>query len=561
MNKAYSGMTWENAPSTASPIDEINLNAISRGLSTVDDRVIDLDTRVSNCVKSVRYDERSGKLLVTKEDDTEYDYNVTSQILSSINDYQEQVRVGFADVATNFQSVSEMLSDMDMRINITAEGANAGMQDIKTTITDFDGYYRREMSGIRTNLDGLSDHIDHTDGELTRYMSSITQTTEAIQLQVTAITENVGGIEGDMVTMQSQINQTATDLSMKVTKLQVIDDLEQEFGSGIHIAWNRITIASTGAFVVNTDNFKLDEEGNAEFKGAVFMDEGYVGGYPIMTVNDGGGSMAGVQHAHHAWKLRSAAMGENDERYYTYMTANKHLIVSNNESGAVTNATNVTGNCTVGSPNHPWKTGYFNNLRVCTIENNDVVRHDVIPEGLELTLLASDWEQVDSGYPLFRMYKTINNIKPGKTFVSIAVNNYTSFRSVYPWRVEAACVGNNKVAFFCLGSMTFPNNPPAEDMNIIMLAEDYIMASAGDIELDGSYDSENNRLTLTWDSMDDSSKFISFLGELVVIEQYNESTDSWDEFTVFPETGSFNKNQFSDDFLIIGEELNEGGGE
>lgn len=550
MNKAYPGMTWENAPSTVSPIDEINLNAISRGLSTVDDRVIDLDARVSNCVKSVRYDERSGKLLVTKEDDTEYDYNVTSQILSSLNDYQEQVRVSFADVATNFQSVSEMLSDMDMRINITAEGANAGMQDIQTTITEFDGYYRREMSGIRTNLDGLSDHIDHTDGELTRYMSSITQTTEAIQLQVTAITENVGGIEGDMVTMQSQINQTATDLSMKVTKLEVIDDLEQEFGSGIHIAWNRITIASTGALVVNTDHFKLDEEGNAVFDGTVFMNEGYVGDYPILTANDGGGSMSGAQHAHHAWKLRSAAMGENDERYYTYMTSGKHLIVSNNENGAVTNATNVTGNCTVGSPNHPWKAGYFSKLYVNTVENDKQVRHSVIPEGLRVTIPADEWIEYDQSYGVYKYDLSVNNIKPGKTFFNIAVDTDTDLHYVYKHSLEAACTSNGHVTFLSF-------EQPSSDISLILLAEDYVIPVGMEApELFAEWDDEALQLNCTWVTPDDSNRFIDWIGDYLVIEKLNETTGEWETEETFPSDGHFDKDAFETDKLIIGGSVN-----
>ena len=48
MNKAYDPTIWYNAPSTNSPINDVNLNKISQGLNTVDNRVIDLDTAKAN---------------------------------------------------------------------------------------------------------------------------------------------------------------------------------------------------------------------------------------------------------------------------------------------------------------------------------------------------------------------------------------------------------------------------------------------------------------------------------------------------------------------------------
>ncbi len=76
-NKAYSNwITWENKPSTASPIDEIALNKISNGLDTVDDRVISLDSTKANqtdlltCLASVSYNTSTGTFVFTKKDGT-----------------------------------------------------------------------------------------------------------------------------------------------------------------------------------------------------------------------------------------------------------------------------------------------------------------------------------------------------------------------------------------------------------------------------------------------------------------------------------------------------------
>ena len=354
---------------------------------------------------------------------------------------------------------------------------------------------------------------------------------------------------GDMEEMSAQINIQAGDIAMKVTKLQVIDDLQQEFGSGIDIAWNRITIASTGALVINTDNFKLDAAGNAEFEGTVFMDAGYVGGYPIMTVNDGGGNMDGVTHANHSWKLRSAALGPDDERYYTYMTAKKHLIVSNDERASHKPTNDVTSNCTIGSPNYPWKTGYFTKLRATTEENAKLIKHDVIPEGYAITLLASSWQSTTDP-DIYRYEIDLDGIKPGESFFSIAVESNYALLDVYKYRLEAACVTNNKIYILSYGA-------PSGDIDIILIAEDYIITSADSVEspeMDAEYDPEANQLTVLWDSIDDSSNFIMWQKDELVVEQYDATNDTWVPVLTLPTTGKFKEDEFSDDPLVIGEE-------
>lgn len=46
MNKAYNKITWQNKPSTATPLNQTNLNEMSNALDTIDDRVIALDAEV-----------------------------------------------------------------------------------------------------------------------------------------------------------------------------------------------------------------------------------------------------------------------------------------------------------------------------------------------------------------------------------------------------------------------------------------------------------------------------------------------------------------------------------
>ena len=44
--KVFSRRNWQNEPSTATPINETNLNAGDSALDTIDDRVVALDSRV-----------------------------------------------------------------------------------------------------------------------------------------------------------------------------------------------------------------------------------------------------------------------------------------------------------------------------------------------------------------------------------------------------------------------------------------------------------------------------------------------------------------------------------
>ena len=560
MDKAYYPTIWENLPAETSPLDEINLNAISRGLSTVDDLVIDLNTRVRDTVNSITFNE-NGVLRIIKDSGTEFTYNLSSKILQTIDDIQQQNKISFDEISVNFQDVQTLLDNMDMKIDLTAEGANAGLRDVQTTIEENDGYYRREMSGIRDSVSTVSGNVAALDRYMTEYSSSIIQTTQAIQLSVQEVTQSVddlgNAVDGNMAILRSQINQTAGQISLKVSKLEVIDDLKQEFGSGIEITPDSITFASTGSMIVNTDNFKLDVEGNAQFSGHVDMDSGSGGGIPIIASPSDSDSTLSVQHAHHSWKLRSAAISGTDERYYTYMTAKKHLITVNSEDGGHTAANDVTGNCTIGSPNYPWKAGYFKNLRVTTVENDKVVRHNVIPEGLEITLLTTAWTRLSSGDNGFIIVMPVNNMKPGRTFLSIAVETFADLRLVHYWHVEAACTNNGEVTFICSNPEPGETGSPGDNINVILLAEDYVIPQGMDApELLAEWNEDYNQLSCMWDTPDDSNRFFDWKKDELVIEKLNEDTNEWEEFVIFPESGEtpWSNDQYSDEVLIVGSE-------
>lgn len=103
---------------------------------------------------------------------------------------------------------------------------------------------------------------------------------------------------------------------------------------------------------------------------------GYIGDSAIAE-DEGGESY--IDQANCAWKLRSYPVDEEtDERYYTYLTKNKHFTVSNSETEGHNAENDRSYDCTIGSKNYPWKAGYFNELHVGSGDNSRTVQEQFI---------------------------------------------------------------------------------------------------------------------------------------------------------------------------------------
>lgn len=545
MDKAYNGLDWEDRPSTATPLDEINLDAISRGLSIVDDRVINNYNTIQDSVKSVAIDETTGLITMYKNDGTSYGFNLATRIYNTIAANQQAAQTKFSQIDTTFGSVQTMLDDMDLKIDITAAGANAGIENLRTVITQNDGYYRQEMSGISQHVDQVESYAGTSAEDLRNYInyvsSSITQTTQAIQLSVQSVTSSVGDVsdalDNAVETLEAQISVTAGDISLKVTKMEVIDDLQHEFGSGIQITPDRLVFASTGAIVINTQNFILTEEGNARFAGHVEMASGSIDGEPLVTAKDDGNGLH-VNHSNSAWKLRSAQIDDLGTRYYTYMTKNKNLIVSDSRTGGHNADNDRTDECSIGTKNYPWRKGYFKYLRVQEVKNNRAVTHDVLPEGLRLTLAASDWVLNDGVYGQ-QIY--VNGIT-GDTYLYIATESQVDLLAVYKNRIEVDTLSDGTVLFIA-------SSLPSADVDVVLLVEDFVTSSIEPADVSLSFDDDAGTLSATWSSPDDYSKFITWDADALIIEKWNEDTETWDEVDYEVSTIP---NQYEETPLIVG---------
>ncbi len=71
MQKAHSNINWENYPSTDTPINETNLNAMDNSIDVIDDRVVTFDTSKANqsdlltVVRNVELNSTNGVITIT----------------------------------------------------------------------------------------------------------------------------------------------------------------------------------------------------------------------------------------------------------------------------------------------------------------------------------------------------------------------------------------------------------------------------------------------------------------------------------------------------------------
>ena len=278
-----------------------------------------------------------------------------------------------------------------------------------------------------------------------------------------------------------------------------------------------------------------EEPRNAFFKD-VYMESGWIGGSKIITEDDN--NTAVLEHTNNAWKLRTAEVDDEGTRFYVYMTKNKNFIVSDDQFGSHTADNDVTDQCSIGSYNYPWGKGYFNNLKVR--------HHNVLPEGLELTLLSTDWVQHASGY--YTQTLDVNGMS-GNIYLYIATDNANDLDLVYKHHIEVDTIQRNKVIFLA-------ETEPQEDVDIILLVEEFLLSAIDDPILDATFNREYNQLSCMWESPQDSSKFITWESDELVIEQWDEDEEDWVEVLVLPDAGDdpFEPNQYADLPLIVGEE-------
>lgn len=138
MQKAHSNINWENYPSTDTPINETNLNAMDNSIDTIDDRVIVLDTSKANqsdllqSVKGITYNTTTGVFTFTWQNGTtlDVDLNVEKIPVSFSMSPQGVITMTTADGTQYTADVSSLIktytfsdtADIDFTVTTDASG-------------------------------------------------------------------------------------------------------------------------------------------------------------------------------------------------------------------------------------------------------------------------------------------------------------------------------------------------------------------------------------------------------------------------------------------------------
>ena len=332
----------------------------------------------------------------------------------------------------------------------------------------------------------------------------------------------------------------STDTTVDPTKIYA----EYVASENIYSAEGTMISLETGE--IQSKGLYIDAEtGNAAFKGTIMAEGGFIGNSEIKSY-DASASGAALDFANTAWKLRSAKIGDSkDLRYYTYLTKYKNFIVSNSETeghnpGDTIN--DVTSECNIGMKNYPWGAGYFHALRIRSKAKPKL--YNVLPEGVEYTIPRGNWAQNAS-----------NIWVQALSVPGIRQLNDNQYLDVYPRKAYAEEAF--KIGLFCYMSndneiTLLANNQPSGDLKVYFIVGDY---SDPEDEIDGAdlnaeFDNETGLLTCWWESPD-AVTFTEWQKDTLIVEKYDESTDTWTQVTSVDST---TQDEYTEeDPLVIGE--------
>lgn len=166
MQKAHVNINWENLPSTNTPLNQTNLNAMDQSIDTIDDRVVAFDTSKANesdmliAFKNITYDRATGTFTFTKFNNT----TIT-------------VDTDLEKMAVNFDYDDDPTSAHYQELIITLEDGTVKYVDMSALITE----YEFETSAtIQPTLSNGKVRMDIINGSITgsklqpNYLADIT---------------------------------------------------------------------------------------------------------------------------------------------------------------------------------------------------------------------------------------------------------------------------------------------------------------------------------------------------------------------------------------------------
>lgn len=275
--------------------------------------------------------------------------------------------------------------------------------------------------------------------------------------------------------------------------------------------------------------------------------------FVFRTQNPQGGG--NCRHADTAWKLESAPVdAQTGERFYTYLTEDKNLVVSNDESGDHGAANDVSAQCNIGSENFPWGQGNFSDLKIREAQSGTIKTYSVLPSALDMELLASDWQAITStdkpSVTYYKIQKNARGIK-SKSLFELIPNASADMDILFANNIKAFSVAENVITFL---AEKLPNN----NLSLLLLIEDYLEARINGAIITAYFVDASNTLYIRWTSPDENEFFAWIRDEIIVDRCLNPGSasdpSSWENVLTLPTSSApeFLPNEYATTPFVIG---------
>ena len=199
------------------------------------------------------------------------------QIMNYLYQLEEQIRYALANIgADNIQEGA-----------ITPQMLSPAIKQNIQQITVTQEKQERTSKQLKSEDGRLRTLIVETEQGIMRQMQDMEEGLE------TTITETAAGINARIT---DEVNDLETDIRATATDLQAwVKDNAYEIQSGVTINPAGVTVSggkyvkieSTGKFIVDSTNLKVDDQGNVEMTGTVNADSGKIGGFELSTLGMG----------------------------------------------------------------------------------------------------------------------------------------------------------------------------------------------------------------------------------------------------------------------------------
>lgn len=258
-----------------------------------------LETKIENGIKvSTEGIEAvaSRTTVLEKETSTlKINYNSISTEVSNAKGDITELRQTANSITSRVENSEGKISTIEQKVDGittrvgTAEGNISSVTQKADAVTVEVANARGGKASLKAALDGIVSSVyskSEIDGKVTELNSSISQKADSVTLEAYAKSETVSGYVS-WLNAKIDLKQDAIDLSVYATNKSVDDKTgaitTSLKGMGINIDTEKITISGTGNFIVDTTNFKLYENGNAEITGTIYAKNGTIGG---ITINE-----------------------------------------------------------------------------------------------------------------------------------------------------------------------------------------------------------------------------------------------------------------------------------